>query len=98
MSSMKSTAFVAVLLFLTACFSQSVCAQSRDKKDEIPIERCDRLPVIITKVAGENRRFLLDTAATTIPNLKSFISGPGRSKSIRGVEAQPQGPRSFLVA
>jgi len=75
MSSMKSTAFVAVLLFLTACFSQSVCAQSRDKKDEIPIERCDRLPVIITKVAGENRRFLLDTAAPTILNLKSFTSG-----------------------
>src|SRR5215467_8288123 len=78
MSSMKSTAFVAVLLFLTACFSQSVCAQSRDKKDEIPIERCDRLPVVITRVAGEDRRFLLDTAATTILNLKSFTSGESK--------------------
>src|SRR5208282_3707572 len=45
-----------------------------------PIERCDRLPVVTIKVGGENRRFLLDTAATTILNLKSFTSG--KSKEI----------------
>ena len=70
---MKPTSLVAILL--VACFLGSVRAQTRDKKDEIPIERCDRLPVVTMKVAGEDRRFLLDTAATTILNLKSFTSG-----------------------
>jgi hypothetical protein len=78
---MKPTSLVAVLVFLVACFLGSVRAQTLDKKDEIPIERCDRLPFVSLKVAGENRRFLLDTAATTILNLKSFPSG--ESKQIR---------------
>jgi uncharacterized protein (TIGR02246 family) len=74
---MKPTSLVAILL--VACFLGSVRAQTRDKKDEMPIERCDRLPVVTMKVAGEDRRFLLDTAATTILNLKSFASGePGK--------------------
>jgi len=72
---MKPTSLVAVLVFLVACFLGSVRAQTHDKKDEIPIERCDVLPVVTMKVAGENRRFLLDTGATTILNMKSFISG-----------------------
>jgi ketosteroid isomerase-like protein len=72
---MKPTAAVAVLVFLVACFPGSARAQTHDRKDEIPIERCDRLPVVTMKVAGANRRFLLDTAATTILNLKSFASG-----------------------
>src|SRR5260370_14683463 len=72
---MKPTCLVAVLVFLVAGFLRSVGAQTHDKKDEIPIERCDRLPVVTMKVAGENRRFLLDTGATTILNLKSFTSG-----------------------
>jgi ketosteroid isomerase-like protein len=72
---MKPTAFVAVLVFLVTCFLGSARAQTHDKKDEIPIERCDRLPVVNMNVAGANRRFLLDTAATTILNLKSFTSG-----------------------
>lgn len=75
---MKPTSFVAVLVFLVACFLGSVRAQTHDKQDEIPIERCDRLPIVTMKVAGENRRFLLDTAATTILNLKSFTSGESR--------------------
>ncbi len=72
---MKPTSLVPVLVFLVTCFLGSVRAQTHDKKDEIPIERCDRLPVVNMKIAGENRRFLLDTAATTILNLKSFTSG-----------------------
>jgi ketosteroid isomerase-like protein len=75
---MKPTSLVAVLVFLVVGFLGSVCAQTRDQKDEIPIERCDRLPVVTIKVARENRRFLLDTAATTILNLKSFTSGESR--------------------
>ena len=74
---MKPTS-LAVLVFLVPCFLGSVGAQTQDKKDEIPIERCDLLPVVTMKVAGENRRFLLDTAATTILNLKSFASGESK--------------------
>jgi ketosteroid isomerase-like protein len=73
--SMKPTSLVAVPVLLVACFLGLTCAQTNDRKDEIPIERCDRLPVVAMRVAGINRRFLLDTAATTILNLKSFTSG-----------------------
>jgi hypothetical protein len=48
---------------------------------EIPIERCDVLPVVRVSVAGQSMRFLLDTGATTILNLKAFSSGT--SKKIR---------------
>ena len=72
---MKPTSLVTVLVLLVACFLGSVRAQTRDRKDEIPIERCDRLPVVTMKVAGENRRFLLDTGAVTFLNRNSFASG-----------------------
>ena len=49
--------------------------------NEIPIERCDVLPVVRVKVAGQDMRFLLDTGATTILNLKAFSAGT--SKKIR---------------
>ncbi|MGB2603434.1 MAG: nuclear transport factor 2 family protein [Terracidiphilus sp.] len=77
---MKPASRVALLFYLLACFSGSLRAQNQDKKDEIPIERCDLLPVVTIKVARENRRFLLDTAATTILNLKSFAGGESREK------------------
>ncbi len=72
---MKPSARVGVSVFLVACLLGSGRAQTHDKKDEIPIERCDRLPVVTVKVAGAHRRFLLDTATTTILNRKSFASG-----------------------
>ena len=72
---MKATTIVTTLFFMLASLSVSACAQTHDPKDEIPIERCDRLPVVTMKVAGENRRFLLDTGATSILNLKSFATG-----------------------
>jgi len=48
--------------------------------DEIPIEKCDVLPVVRVKIDGSEMRFLLDTGATTILNLSSFTAG--RSKEI----------------
>src|SRR5262252_3654100 len=48
--------------------------------DEIPIEKCDVLPVVRVKIDGSEMRFLLDTGATTILNLNSFTNG--RSKAI----------------
>jgi hypothetical protein len=49
--------------------------------DEIPLEQCDRLPVVKVNVADTEMHFLVDTGATTVLNLKSFSGGP--SKPIR---------------
>src|SRR5271170_7992967 len=48
---------------------------------EIPLQRCDRLPVVILQVNNADKRFLIDTAATTMLNEKSFTSG--HSKELR---------------
>jgi hypothetical protein len=42
---------------------------------EIPLKHCDKLPVIEVSVGGESMLFLVDTAATSILNLKSFAEG-----------------------
>jgi hypothetical protein len=69
------------LIFL-ACwlFPSDVSAQDSAAKDEIPIERCDRLPVVKVHAAGKDMHFLVDTAASTLLNLKSFSGG--RSKEV----------------
>jgi hypothetical protein len=43
--------------------------------DEIPIERCDKLPVVRGRIGATEVRFLLDTGATTMLNIKSFAGG-----------------------
>jgi ketosteroid isomerase-like protein len=48
---------------------------------EIPLQRCDRLPVVIVQVNGADNRFLIDTAATSMLNEKSFNSS--HSKELR---------------
>ena len=48
---------------------------------EIPLQRCDRLPVVVLQVNNSDKRFLIDTAATSMLNEKSFTSG--RSKELR---------------
>jgi ketosteroid isomerase-like protein len=48
--------------------------------NEIPIERCDRLPIVTAYVDGLPMKFLVDTAATSMLNVKSFSEG--RSKDI----------------
>lgn len=45
---------------------------------EIPLERCDSLPVIQVMVAGRPYWFLIDTAATSMLNVESFAQGPAR--------------------
>lgn len=42
---------------------------------EIALEHCDALPVIQVLVSGQPMTFLVDTAATSMLNLKSFASG-----------------------
>jgi Retroviral aspartyl protease. len=71
------------LLVLLPCLF-AVCTEARAQAppslSEIPIERCDLLPVVKVRIDGTDMRFLLDTAATSMLNLKSFSSG--RSKEI----------------
>jgi len=50
-------------------------AKGNGNADEIPIEKCDLLPVVRVRIAGSEMRFLLDTGATTILNLHSFAAG-----------------------
>src|SRR4249920_3269228 len=45
---------------------------------ELPLERCDALPVIDVQVAGLHKLFLVDTAATSILNMESFSAGQAR--------------------
>lgn len=72
-----------VLLFSALSFSSTEVprAQQLASSNEIPIERCDLLPVVKVRIDGTDMRFLLDTGATTMLNLKSFSSG--RSQKIQ---------------
>ncbi len=50
---------------------------------EVPLERCDHLPAIRVEVAGNKPMlFLVDTAATSLLNLKSFVLGDAREVEI----------------
>lgn len=75
-------AILSILLFLLCglAFCPDGRAQASPSASEIPIERCDLLPIVKVRIDGTDMRFLLDTAATSMLNLKSFSSG--RSKEI----------------
>jgi ketosteroid isomerase-like protein len=45
---------------------------------ELPLERCDVLPMIEVRIAGLHKWFLVDTAATSMLNLESFTAGRAR--------------------
>ena len=71
----------ALLFFCLLLLCANSFAQSPQTSSEIPIERCDVLPIVKVRIDGSDMRFLLDTAATTMLNLKSFSSG--HSKEIQ---------------
>jgi Aspartyl protease/SnoaL-like domain len=77
MRSLKLGVLVMVVLLVCAGArgQDSATAKNTDNSDEIPIEKCDVLPVVRVKIGGSEMRFLLDTGATTILNLRSFASG-----------------------
>ncbi|HWC20479.1 MAG TPA: nuclear transport factor 2 family protein [Terriglobales bacterium] len=70
----RSALHVGVLALLGAAGLDSR-ASAQAAGNEIPLERCDRLPVVKVKVADTQMRFLVDTGATTLLNLKSFAGG-----------------------
>ena len=69
------TLAVALVWMICSFAPTGLRAQSVVSADEIPIERCDRLPVVRARIGPSEVRFLLDTAATTVLNLKSFTGG-----------------------
>ena len=74
--------FLASLLFPNALFAQSAPQSApAPTPNEIPIERCDRLPVVAVRIGSSEMRFLVDTGATSVLNVKSFTSG--RTKEIQ---------------
>lgn len=60
-----------LLALLSACFP-------RAGAEDLPLETCDVLPVARVSVSGMKSLFLVDTAATSMLNLKSFAHGDAR--------------------
>jgi ketosteroid isomerase-like protein len=60
----------------------SICAAMlapfATRAQETPLEHCGALPVVEVVAAGRSTRFLIDTAATSMLNLKSFAEGDAR--------------------
>ncbi len=67
--------FVGFLAMAHSFFPATLFGQSAPGTNEVPIERCDRLPVVKVRIGSTEMRFLVDTAATTMLNLKSFTTG-----------------------
>jgi hypothetical protein len=73
--------FLGCLLFSGPVWAQTGAPTPTNADvNEIPIEKCDVLPVVRVKIDGAEMRCLLDTGATTVLNLESFSNG--RSKAI----------------
>src|SRR5712692_7396646 len=67
--------YTRILVVGLALFPAPLFAQSTPAPNEVPIERCDRLPVVKVRIGSTEMRFLVDTGATTFLNLKSFTGG-----------------------
>ncbi len=65
-----------LLLFLLL----SVAGMAR--AEDIPLQRCDRLPVVQVRIGSSDFLFLVDTGATSMLNLKSFPHGDATHVSV----------------
>jgi ketosteroid isomerase-like protein len=74
---MRNPVFVLLLMLLMRVSSPRVL-----QAQEIALEHCDALPVIQVQVSGEPMTFLVDTAATSMLNLKSFSEGQVRDMKV----------------
>jgi aspartyl protease/uncharacterized protein DUF4440 len=79
---MRRNAILSLLLLGCALGGGAVRGQGSVGGDEIPIEKCDVLPVVKVKIDGTEMRFLLDTGATTMLNLRSFSTGRSRNVEV----------------
>ncbi|MFQ5695558.1 MAG: nuclear transport factor 2 family protein [Terriglobia bacterium] len=79
---MRVRFFPAVTVLLAAFVLLSpASAQEQSRAEEIPLGKCGRLPIVAVSVNGEQMRFLVDTAATSMLNLRSFSGG--KAKDLR---------------
>jgi predicted aspartyl protease len=76
------TRFFSALLALLALLAAMALAPTPTKAQEIPLKRCDTLPVIEVTVGDQSKLFLVDTAATSFLNLKSFAEGKTRDVNV----------------
>lgn len=72
------SASVRRMALFCALFFSMVIAPRLTAAQELPLERCDVLPVIEVQIAGRHQWFLVDTGATSILNLESFLEGQAR--------------------
>jgi ketosteroid isomerase-like protein len=63
--------------------ADSAGAQTPANGTEIPLQRCDRLPIVILRADNADKRFLIDTAATSLLNKKSFPRGRNRTVRVQ---------------
>jgi ketosteroid isomerase-like protein len=70
------------LLLLAAALLFCAAFPSRTRAQELQLAKCDALPVLDVVVAGQHKTFLVDTAATSTLNLKSFSEGKSRDIKI----------------
>jgi ketosteroid isomerase-like protein len=75
--SLPSSALLRSALLIAVFFGTGVTPRVAHAQ-ELPLERCDVLPMIQVQVAGLQKWFLVDTAATSILNLESFAAGQAR--------------------
>jgi len=68
--------FAAALAAAVAIFANNSSAQ------QIPLDRCDTLPLVEVQIGGEPHWFLVDTAATSILNVQSFANGSRKDISV----------------
>lgn len=68
---------------ILALAAHSARAQSTANGTEIPLQRCDRLPMVILRADNVDKRFLIDTAATSLLNEKSFPRGHRRTVRVQ---------------
>jgi ketosteroid isomerase-like protein len=61
----------------------AIHAQGQARTQEIPLRRCDRLPVVTVRVGKSEMSFLVDTAASSLLNSKSFSSSSGHATDVR---------------
>lgn len=67
--------FVLRCILCTASLATAISFPAALSAQEVPLEHCDKLPVVEVQIADRHAWFLVDTAATSMLNLESFKEG-----------------------
>ena len=90
--------YICAALLLTLAASNER-AQSAPSSIEIPLQRCDSLPVVVLQINHADKRFLIDTAATSMLNEKSFPQGHEKEVRVQSWnEVTPLRAREVAIA